>query len=272
MVEFAFERGDQIQVRSFAYSTAGIVVRVYVRYEDGTYDIRKVTATHTTGDGTRQLFLADDEAYLQERGVVYALATDVEGTAHRGIIYLQIFIHRGEGERLPIAAFSPSNNFFGGLGYFEPQPWVTWVYVATITNDGSNSGNHEYEITPGVGGEVKEPYGSLLNGDGSARSSFAYVRDDDDTNIAHITPPTLSITAAQTLPFPVIDEVASNAASFFSRLMTSGLMKFYFALTSIAVSQDTALRISCRIRGAIPTVTLTSPTDAVEVVVKNQVF
>ena len=148
----------------------------------------------------------------------------------------------------------------------------TWVYHADILNDETNSGTHSYEVSPGRGNELEVLYGRLLNLDSTARTVNANVDDDAGNQIGHMIPTNFSLTQAQRIGFPVIDEANSNAAVNSNRWFLSGAMTLQVEIASIAVSQDTVFSISCRIRGGLPTVTLTSPTGATETVNRNQVY
>lgn len=150
-----------------------------------------------------------------------------------------------------------------------------WVYHADIVNDGSNSGNHTYSIAQAAGDEMEVLYGIFLNGDTSNRTLQALIDDGANTLAAllgDIGGFTLNAGASQ--GFPVADPRASagGGSSGGIRYIVAGAMRLRFVLGSVAVSQDSALGIVCRIRGAIPTVTLTSPADAVETVNTNRVF
>lgn len=152
-----------------------------------------------------------------------------------------------------------------------------WIYHATITNDGSNSGIHEYDLVPGVGNELEVLYGRLNNGDASNRVVHGYVKDADGGNILASVigdDSGTNLNAARALSFPFAQaEDSSNGQAFAAgvRFFLAGAMSLNLTLAAIAVSQDTSLGLVCRIRGGVPTVILTSPTDAVEVVNTNQV-
>lgn len=145
---------------------------------------------------------------------------------------------------------------------------ANWVFEADITNDGSNSGNHVYTITVGAGNELEILYGNILNGDTSARTASAVI-DDGSTTTAFME--SLSLGAGAQAGFPHAN-AAGTIETGPTRFIVAGTMRIVVTVASVATSQDTALAIACRIRGGIPTVVLTSPTDAVEVVNTNRVF
>lgn len=149
---------------------------------------------------------------------------------------------------------------------------ATWVYHADITNDGANSGSHIYLVVPGVGNELEILYGEVDNDDTATRSVFGTIEDDSGNFLYRVIPDAMAATAGTVISFPVTDEVGADAGGASNRLILSGTMAFRVTVAAIAVSQDTAFGIVCRIRGAPPTVTLISPTDAVETVNTNKVF
>jgi hypothetical protein len=157
----------------------------------------------------------------------------------------------------------------------EGRYWegATWVYRANIVNDGVNAGNHVYLVSPGAGNEMEILYGSLLNGDATNRSALARIEDDEGNILAEILL-AFTLNAGIRASFPAVDEAAATGMGLAagSRLILSGAMQARFQISSVAVSEDTAFAIVCRIRGARPTVTLTSPTGATETVDKDQVF
>ncbi len=158
---------------------------------------------------------------------------------------------------------------------------ATWVYADIITNDGSNSGNHTRSIVPGDGNEMELLYGLLFNGDASARAAKVVIGTGGGTpnftgfaNVMYLLLPTgLNLAATTPTPFPVSDDVGSGGASGQgARHVISSSMELFSQINSIAVSKPTRFAVACRIRGGIPTVTLTSPTDATEAVDINQVM
>ncbi len=150
-----------------------------------------------------------------------------------------------------------------------------WVFQARILNDGSNAGDHVYAVSPGVGNELEVLYGNIINSDsGSARN--ASIDIDDGSNL---------LTRVLTLSTPVANADVSffsapgNASSGNSlvgitsgKIMIAGGMRLVATVFALAVNQDSFFAIACRIRGGLPTVTFTSPTDATETVNPNQVF
>lgn len=150
---------------------------------------------------------------------------------------------------------------------------ATWVYHATVTNDGTNSGTHEYDVIPGAGNELEILYGLVFNGDTSARTIVARIQDADGGNFLAFIVPSGSIAAAGRISFPVNDPHAANsAANAGARFLLSGTMSLNAQVQSIAVNQDSEFGIACRIRGGLPSVVFTSPTGATETVNTNQVF
>lgn len=149
---------------------------------------------------------------------------------------------------------------------------ATWVYHATVTNDGATSGNHVYVVSPGVGQEMEVLYGRLFNGDGSARTAFANTRNaGGDVLTTYLA--TISLGVQGHYPFPQIDESTTGGSSLGpTRKILSGTMDITFNVNSIAINQDTAFSIVARIRGGLPTVTITSPAGATETVDENRTY
>lgn len=148
--------------------------------------------------------------------------------------------------------------------------WATWVYAADVTNDGSNSGTHKYDTTPGAGNVMEILYGQLRNNDTSTRTGFARVQDPSGVLELGRLAASLAITAASHMPFPVTDELVVGGSSL-GRWIVSGTLILSTELLSVATSQDSAFHIACLISGGLPTVTITSPTGATETVNLNQV-
>lgn len=159
----------------------------------------------------------------------------------------------------------------GDQGYWDG---ALWVYHADITNNGSNSGNHTYAVVPGAGNEMEVLYGLILNGDASNRTAGVLIKDGAGGNIISRILSSFTLNAGISHAYPVADERSATGAGINAgaRIIIGGTIELSATFASIAVSQDTAFAIVCRIRGGLPTVTLTSPTDAVEVVNTNQVF
>ncbi len=151
---------------------------------------------------------------------------------------------------------------------------ATWVFHADITNDGTNSGDHVYAVVPGGGNEMEILYGRVLNGDTSSRTIIVEIGSDSTpSEILALMVPTTSITAGSTIPFPTTDEFSnSSAVQGVSRWLIAGTMALFVQVAAVAINQDTAFSVVGRVRGGVPTATLTSPTDAVETVNVNQVF
>lgn len=148
----------------------------------------------------------------------------------------------------------------------------TWVYHANITNDGANSGDHTYTVVPGALNEALLMYGLLDNDDTSNRTGF--VRITDGTVIVGNLLFSQTLNSGTSHGFPTTSAAAAtgNGVDPAHPLMLSGTMELVATVSAIAVSQDTAFGIVMRIRGPAPTVTLTSPTSAVEVVDVDAVF
>ncbi len=147
-----------------------------------------------------------------------------------------------------------------------------WVYHADIVNTAGGAGGHSYTVAPAVGSEMEVLYGSFQNGDTLGR--LLYVNIDDGTNLLTRLLGQRTVTAGHAVSFPqgniAVDDQAGLAPD--GRTILSGPMTVVAIAEAIAVSQDTAFGIVCRIRGGIPTVALIGPGAAVETVNTNQVM
>lgn len=153
---------------------------------------------------------------------------------------------------------------------------ATWVLRAIITNDACCSGTHNYAVVPGEGSEMEILYGTTTNADSAGRVASVRILDADGGNVL-TSFGELTITAGERFPFPSSDgslsgthtEIAARAGN---RYTVSGTMALEFNIAAIAVNQDSRFAVVCRIRGSVPTVTLTSPSGATEAVSTNKVF
>lgn len=149
---------------------------------------------------------------------------------------------------------------------------ATWVYNADITNDGANSGTHTYTVVPGAGNEAMLMYGTLTNLDTAGRTGFVEITDG--TNLLGRLIPSSTFDANTIHGFPTSSTLAAAGQGVDPAhpLFLSGTMELVGEIAAIAVSQDTEFAIVMRIRGLAPTVTLSSPTSAVEVVNTDAIF
>lgn len=147
----------------------------------------------------------------------------------------------------------------------------TWIFSAKITNDGSNSGTHEYDCTLAAGDEMEVLYGSIHNLDSSTRTALGLVEDTDDNEIG-IFLTSNAISAGFSNSFPQVHAPGDSRSFAAKRFILSGTMNLHMQLASVAVSQDSRFAVVCRLRGDPPTVTLTSPTNATELIETNQVL
>ncbi len=144
-----------------------------------------------------------------------------------------------------------------------------WVYHADIVNDNTNSGNHIYSVVPGDGNAMEILYGSLLNGDTSTRTGNVWIQDAAGGNqITRLLNETLGAGALRSFPtIGIGDAVEAQGGRFF----VYGNMALRGEVLAVATDQDSAFALAALVRGALPTVTLTSPTSAVETVNTNAV-
>ncbi len=129
-----------------------------------------------------------------------------------------------------------------------------WVYQADITNGAGGAGDNSYTVTVGVGNELELLYGELFNGDTSART--VTVEIDDGTNrIAQLL--NVAADAAKRHGFPINDDISTGGgvvAGGGRRFILAGAMRLIVTIAAVALSQDSALGLVCRIRGGAPTV------------------
>ncbi len=284
---YRIRAGETVQVQVFSNVVMSLVGSFRVVYDDGSDDDLRVP-TFVTGAGNLAQYppttsLAESDGYVVG-GVVYIAGSSANQPV-RGQTYVRAFTTRSAGLDAPALDLVMEGNLYRAfgvsLGQSEERAWMTWVYIADITNDGSNSGNHIYEVTPGAGNEMKILYGYLYNGDSSSRVGNVRIHDVSgqgstsnlSDQLADFVPIATTLGAGQRGSFPTNDEFGDNtAAVMHTPFRIAGDMTIWARLASVAINQDSQFSIVCRIRGGIPAVVLTSPTDAVEVVHRNQVF
>ncbi len=146
---------------------------------------------------------------------------------------------------------------------------ATWEYQATVTNNGTNSGSHVYVVSPGTGNEIVILYGELFNGDSAGRTATIETRTDGAARLLTLHNGTLGAGGI----FSLLPSNASTAVSRLSQgLLLSGGMDLRVTLASLAINEDSRLGVVARIFGGTPGVTITSPTDAVEVINEDKVI
>ena len=117
-------------------------------------------------------------------------------------------------------------------------------------------------------------YGYIFNGDTSARVSVVRIQDSAGSlNLGFLTDRNISVTAGEVLGFPtsIAGTSYNDQPSLPGRAIVSGVSQLHAQVGSVAVSQDSVFTITARIRGGVPTVTLTSPAGATETVDLNVV-
>ncbi len=155
--------------------------------------------------------------------------------------------------------------------YWDGGTWVTHI---KILNDGSNSGAHVYEISPGAGAEMEILYGSITNNDAAGRIVDGVVEDASGGNIlALVSEAAKSLGATTLMAIPQHPGGGAVAdPSLFPRFILSGTMNLKVTVAAVAVSKDTQFALVARIRGALPGISLTSPTGATETINTNRAF
>ncbi len=155
---------------------------------------------------------------------------------------------------------------------YDPGLWAVWGYRVTIVNDGSNSGSHIYSVRPTQGSVAILLGGELLNGDTSTRTASAFLLSPGASAIRRALF-AQSVVAGAIRQFPTTELTGDNGdGSASSPFVVASGQRFDVTIAAVAVSQNTACILQFLIHGTPPTVILTSPTDAVEVVVEDRVF
>lgn len=149
------------------------------------------------------------------------------------------------------------------------EKWGVWHYRATIVNDAGTSGTHSYVASPGAGSVVILLGGQLLNGDTVSRNAQVTLRDTDNETLRRILP-TVSVAAAARRDFPTTESTADGGASA-NGIIVSGTEDFLVSIISLAASENTELSLQGLVYGASPTVTITSPANAVETVTEDRI-
>lgn len=127
-----------------------------------------------------------------------------------------------------------------------------WIYQADITNGAGGAGDQTYTLTVGTGNELEVLYGEVFNGDTSARVVTVII-DDGTNQITQIL--NLTAGAGARVAFPVSTTQGDSAGvAAGARLIVAGTMRIVVRVAAVALSQDSALGLACRIRGGVPSV------------------
>lgn len=154
---------------------------------------------------------------------------------------------------------------------FDPEKWAVWDYRATIVNDGTNTGNHDYVFVPGAGNICILIGGSVLNGDTNSRTAQVALRNADSATIRGILPGT-AVAAGNTRQFPTSQGSGDGGpASVPPEVVATGTEEFLVQVQALAINENTVVALQFLVFGGPPTVTLTSPTDAVETETENRI-
>lgn len=153
---------------------------------------------------------------------------------------------------------------------FDPDKWAVWHYRATIANDGSNSGNHGYNFTPGAGNILVVLGGILFNGDTVALNGSVIVRNSDNNDIRRILP-TTSIAGGSSREFPTKELSSDDGVASAEGVVVSGDEDLQILLASVNVNDDSLVSLYGLVSGGPPTVTLISPTGATETETENRI-
>lgn len=152
--------------------------------------------------------------------------------------------------------------------------WREYEFDALITNDGINSGNHDYRFVPGVGNAMIVLYGRIANLDGSARTITALIRTQTDVGLGFfLVVAGVSVAAGEGRNFPTSESTADNGMNTpVGPWMLSGPNRLFFRVASVAVNQDSRLTLHALVSMNAPTVLLVSPTDATETIAQDKVI
>lgn len=148
-----------------------------------------------------------------------------------------------------------------------------WVYQATITSDGADAGDHIYTLTVGAGNELEVLYGTILNGDTSARNVRVDI-DDGANRLGQLLFAVAANAAAyQSFPVAPVEAAGGNVSGAGARYIVAGAMRIVATVFAVAVNQDSAFSIVCRIRGGVPTVAETMSAGTPTILINTeQVF
>ncbi len=155
--------------------------------------------------------------------------------------------------------------------------WATWVYHAKVINDAITSGNHEYDVTPGAGGQFEFGWGTISNRDlSTARNGFVIIQDSLDGDQIGTMMGFQSIGPGIRGVFP--DRFA-YAASVQQQMGYGGTPLrvpsnafLHAEIQALPINEDTEFSMVVRVRGRKPTVTITSPSGATETVNTDAMF
>lgn len=111
-----------------------MIVTVVVLYDNGKWDEFLIDANPAGTRAVEQFYSSD---FFQRSGRVVAILADVKGSAvKRGEYWMDAFIRRGQDDTrsMPICSCYVTSDFFGGLGFFEPnlggEGFLSWRAVA----------------------------------------------------------------------------------------------------------------------------------------------
>lgn len=141
---------------------------------------------------------------------------------------------------------------------------ATWIYETDITNGSGSGGTIATEIVPGVGNEFEVLYGVIENDDGSTRTGFVTIEDDEDNIISRLFAATVGAAAIQAIP--------TLPTGALSRPIISGTQVLRMELQAVGSVQDAKFGLGLRIRGGVPTATESGQDTPTIVINKEQVF
>ena len=129
--------------------------------------------------------------------------------------------------------------------------WALWIYQADITNGAGGAGDQTYTLTVGVGNELEVLYVRVLQGDPTSRLVLAQIDDGTNQGPRLIGGSTAQDTFRQ---WPTAGSSADDGVLGSARLLMAGAMRLIVTIQAVALSENTACWIGCRIRSGVPTV------------------
>ena len=152
---------------------------------------------------------------------------------------------------------------------FDPKDWALFHYRSTIVNAVGASGAHDHSIVPGRGNMMRFLYGTLLNGDTAGRALTVQLLTTGNFILTNLLG-AVTVAAGARRNFPT-DEVSADGGGVGSTpLYVAGDDQFFVRLAAVAVSENSEFAFVALMSAGEPTVTITSPTAAVETVSESE--
>lgn len=158
-----------------------------------------------------------------------------------------------------------------------PNPSVQgalWHGDFSQVNDGSNSGNHTYELSMAAGGRLEIESFMVVNLDAAARTTtINLLAATGGATIEFLYGSAgVSLNAAAAAIVPSLGTAANavgNLRAGDGRITLAPPETILATVAAVAVSQDTRCTIKARVWGGIPTMTMTGPTGSTPTTTTN---